>query len=300
MFLLLAPALLTGKRPGLYCPGGRRSQDAPKGPKGEVRGWMWGMIKNFPPLKNKTFKLVIFPSLVTPSFIGNPSHFQEFRESKSALGGRTLWLSNLITFSSLFMCRAPYPFPPFFSLNIFISSLSVAICFIERTRYRHIPVETWESSLTCNVGIIHIIKEKNGQERSGWITVSTTECYTSTTDRAKMLAETISACRTYSICWSFAVTFNAAAYKQPYKCCICGLIRYVISLLQAFMVLKQRHPAATIETPCNPLGTTHKPTAGVYHFVFFGAFLTSMQYFLWIRTFIFKTCERYVFYCRWT
>lgn len=40
MFLLLAPSLLTGKRPGLYCPGGRGSQDAPKGPKREVRGWI--------------------------------------------------------------------------------------------------------------------------------------------------------------------------------------------------------------------------------------------------------------------
>lgn len=40
MFLLLAPSPLTGKRPGLYCPGGQRSQDAPKGPKGELRGWI--------------------------------------------------------------------------------------------------------------------------------------------------------------------------------------------------------------------------------------------------------------------
>lgn len=40
MFLLLAPSLLTGKRPGLYCLGGRGSQDIPKGPKGEVRGWI--------------------------------------------------------------------------------------------------------------------------------------------------------------------------------------------------------------------------------------------------------------------
>lgn len=40
MFLLLAPSALTGKRPGLYCPRGRGSQDAPKGPKGELRGWI--------------------------------------------------------------------------------------------------------------------------------------------------------------------------------------------------------------------------------------------------------------------
>lgn len=40
MFLLLAPSALTGKRPGLYCPRGQRSQDAPKGLKGEVRGWI--------------------------------------------------------------------------------------------------------------------------------------------------------------------------------------------------------------------------------------------------------------------
>lgn len=40
MFLLLVPSLLTGKRPGPYCPGGQGSQDAPKGPKGELRGWM--------------------------------------------------------------------------------------------------------------------------------------------------------------------------------------------------------------------------------------------------------------------
>lgn len=40
MFLLLAPSPLTGKRPGLYCPRGQRSQDAPKGPNGELRGWM--------------------------------------------------------------------------------------------------------------------------------------------------------------------------------------------------------------------------------------------------------------------
>lgn len=38
MFLLLAPSLLTGKRPGLYCPRGWGSQDAPKGPKEEQRG----------------------------------------------------------------------------------------------------------------------------------------------------------------------------------------------------------------------------------------------------------------------
>lgn len=40
MFLLLAPSPLTGKRPGLYCPRGQRSQDAPKSPKGELRGWI--------------------------------------------------------------------------------------------------------------------------------------------------------------------------------------------------------------------------------------------------------------------
>lgn len=40
MFLLLAPSALTGKRPGLYCLQGQRSQDAPKGPKREVRGWI--------------------------------------------------------------------------------------------------------------------------------------------------------------------------------------------------------------------------------------------------------------------
>lgn len=40
MFLLLAPLLLTGKRLGLYCPRGQRSQDAPKGPKGELRCWI--------------------------------------------------------------------------------------------------------------------------------------------------------------------------------------------------------------------------------------------------------------------
>lgn len=40
MFLLLAPSLHTGKRPGFYCPGGQRSQDAPKGLKEEERGWI--------------------------------------------------------------------------------------------------------------------------------------------------------------------------------------------------------------------------------------------------------------------
>lgn len=40
MFLLLAPSPLTGKRPGRYCPRGQRSQDAPKSPKGELRGWI--------------------------------------------------------------------------------------------------------------------------------------------------------------------------------------------------------------------------------------------------------------------
>lgn len=40
MFLLLAPSALTGKRPGLYCPAGQRSQDAPKSPKEELRGWI--------------------------------------------------------------------------------------------------------------------------------------------------------------------------------------------------------------------------------------------------------------------
>lgn len=49
MFLLLAPSLLTGKRPGLYCPRGQGSQDAPKGPKGELRGWIVKHDKELPP-----------------------------------------------------------------------------------------------------------------------------------------------------------------------------------------------------------------------------------------------------------
>lgn len=91
MFLLLAPSLLTGKRPGLYCPGGRGSQDAPKGPKGEVRGWIGRHDKeptppppHTHPSKNKTLRLLLFSlSLVTPSFIQNPSHYQDFQEMKS-------------------------------------------------------------------------------------------------------------------------------------------------------------------------------------------------------------------------
>lgn len=91
MFLLLAPSLLTGKRPGLYCPGGRRSQDAPKGPKGEVRGWIGRHDKEPPPtttthapLKKQNIQIASFSlSLVTSSFIRNPSHYQESQEMKS-------------------------------------------------------------------------------------------------------------------------------------------------------------------------------------------------------------------------
>lgn len=70
MFLLLAPSLLTGKRPGLYCPGGRGSQDAPKGPKGEVRGWIGRHDKELTtpttthaPLKKQNIKIASFFSL---------------------------------------------------------------------------------------------------------------------------------------------------------------------------------------------------------------------------------------------
>lgn len=95
MFLLLAPSLLTGKRPGLYCPGGRRSQDAPKGPKGEVRGWIVrhdkeltppsiSLSSTHAPLKKQNIKTCFFfLSLVTASFIPNSRHYQEFQEIKS-------------------------------------------------------------------------------------------------------------------------------------------------------------------------------------------------------------------------
>lgn len=103
MFLLLAPSLFTGKRPGLYCPRGRGSQDAPKGPKGEVRGSIVRHDKELTPtsppprmhpLKNKTLKLLLFrPALVTPSFIGEPSHYREFQEMKS--GQCSDWLFHI-------------------------------------------------------------------------------------------------------------------------------------------------------------------------------------------------------------
>lgn len=69
MFLLLAPLLLTGKRPGLYCPRGWGSQDAPKGPKEEQRGWIVRHDKelhssptHMHSLENKTFKFLLSPS----------------------------------------------------------------------------------------------------------------------------------------------------------------------------------------------------------------------------------------------
>ena len=103
MFLLLAPSLLTGKRPGLYCPRGRGSQDAPKGPKGEVRGWIVRHDKELTPLlssstnaplKKQNIKIASFsPALATPPFIGDPSHYREFQEMKS--GQCSDWLFHI-------------------------------------------------------------------------------------------------------------------------------------------------------------------------------------------------------------
>lgn len=78
MFLLLAPSPLTGKRPGLYCPRGQRSQDAPKSLKGELRGWIarldkelhtaYSMHTSTDPLnknKTKTAKITFSPFVFT-------------------------------------------------------------------------------------------------------------------------------------------------------------------------------------------------------------------------------------------
>lgn len=97
------------------------SQDAPKGPKGEVRGWIVRHDKELHPpppphpctdlLKNKKVKIASFsPSLVTPSFIQIPVIIKSFRKWNRDNAPTDYFILNiLIAFSAFFMCRALFP-----------------------------------------------------------------------------------------------------------------------------------------------------------------------------------------------
>lgn len=145
MFLLLAPSLLTGKRPGLYCPGGRRSQDAPKGPKGEVRGWIVRHDKELTPppslsllrthpLKNKTLKLASFFSLLSQRLSFQiPVIIKSFRKLNQDNAPADYFILNiLIAFSSASCVRA-----------LFLACV-LCISLMERLSPRAFPSKKWE------------------------------------------------------------------------------------------------------------------------------------------------------------
>lgn len=155
MFLLLAPSALTGKRPGLYCLQGQRSQDAPKGPKREVRGWIvrrqHKRTHTHAHTLLKTKKKVKIASLLPPSpLLSILSHYQEFQEMKSGQCSNSLFhIEHPDQFERSSLCFL------FLMCILRISSMDSQHAF---------SCKTWKSNLSSERRIV-VSRKKKSPER---------------------------------------------------------------------------------------------------------------------------------------
>lgn len=156
MFLLLAPSALTGKCPGLYCPEGQRSQDAPKSPKGEVRGLdgKEGLKKNIThrllniPLKQKT-KIDDF---ILPLM---SQHFFFMFKSLSRTSGNEIKTKTTVNMSDCLVCVWSY----------FTISHSLHVLDGQST---WCSVQSWEiESKQQSVRLVMTVEKTKKQEKSG-------------------------------------------------------------------------------------------------------------------------------------